>query len=421
MTSEWREYAIGEIGDVVGGSTPSTRIAANFDGEIPWLTPKDLAGVHARFVERGERSLSQRGLDTSSAQLVPAGSVLLSTRAPIGYVAIAANPIATNQGFRSLVLKPEFDSEFVYYWMLANTEVLERHANGSTFKELSGGSLRKIRFSAPPLGEQRAIAHILGALDDKIELSRRTNESLEAIARALFKSWFVAFDPVRAKSEGRDPGLPPHLADLFPDSFEDSELGEIPSGWRVGSVDDEFNLTMGQSPPGDTYNFAGDGVPFYQGRADFGFRFPTRRVYCSAPTRFAKAGDTLVSVRAPVGDVNMASEDCAIGRGLSAVRHYTGSRSYSYRFMHSIADVFAQFEAEGTVFGSIGKREFHAITCVMPPRDLVLAYEMRVSPFDDRVEVNERETGALAARRDALLPKLISGDVRVDAARTPTV
>jgi type I restriction enzyme S subunit len=279
--------------------------------------------------------------------------------------------------------------------------------------------LRTIEIPLPPLSEQRAIAHILGTLDDKIELNRRMSETLEAMARALFKSWFVDFDPVRAKMEGRWrrgeswPGLPAHLYDLFPDRLVESELGEIPEAWEVGCVDDEFDLTMGQSPPGDTYNEAEEGLPFYQGRADFGFRFPTRRVYCTAPTRLAKTGDTLISVRAPVGDINMASEDCAIGRGVAAARHKTGSRSYSYHFMCSLKEVFARFEAEGTVFGSIGKKDFHAIPCVMPPRDLVVEFERRISPLDSRIEVNERESRALAALRDALLPKLISGELLV--------
>jgi type I restriction enzyme S subunit len=273
--------------------------------------------------------------------------------------------------------------------------------------------LRTIEISLPSLPEQRAIAHILGTLDDKIELNRRMNETLEAMAQALFKSWFVDFDPVRAKVEGRDPGLPAEVAALFPRRLVDSELGEIPEGWEVVSVDDEFNLTMGQSPPGDTYNEIGEGLPFYQGRADFGFRFPARRVYCTAPTRFAKAGDTLVSVRAPVGDINMGSEDCAIGRGVAAARHKTGSRSYCYQFMQSIEGVFARFEAEGTVFGSIGKKDFHAIPCGIPPRKLVLAYEARVSPLDDHIEVNERASSTLGALRDALLPKLLSGEIQV--------
>jgi len=205
---------------------------------------------------------------------------------------------------------------------------------------------------------------------------------------------------------------------LFPDSFQDSELGEIPEGWEIGCVDDEFRLTMGQSPPGQTYNEVGDGVPFYQGRADFTFRFPKRRIYCTAPTRFAKAGDTLISVRAPVGDVNIALEDCAIGRGLAAARHRTESRSYTYLFMRGLVDVFARFEAEGTVFGSISKKDFQAIPCVIPPSTVVRVFERLLSPVDGRIEINERESRTLSALRDALLPKLISGEIRVkDAER----
>ncbi len=308
--------------------------------------------------------------------------------------------------------KSELDMRWLYYAI--KHYKLGEVDDGSPIPSTTRSAVYMLDLEVPPSDEQRAVAHILGTLDDKIELNRRMNEMLEAMARALFKSWFVDFDPVRAKVEGRDPGLPQPLADLFPDSFKDSELGEIPEGWRLGSVDDEFDLTMGQSPPGETYNEAGGGLPFYQGCTDFGFRFPTRRIYCTAPTRLGKAGDTLVSVRAPVGDINMATEDCAIGRGVAAVRHKTGSRSYSYQFMQSIEEVFARFEAEGTVFGSIGKKDFHAIACVNPPRELVLAYEARVSPLDDRVDVNERESRTLAALRDALLPKLISGELRLN-------
>ena len=148
--------------------------------------------------------------------------------------------------------------------------------------------LESFNVQAPPdVTEQRAIAHILGTLDDKIELNRRMNETLEAMARALFKSWFVDFDPVRAKMEGRDTGLPQHVAYLFPSRLVASEFGEIPEGWEVGCVDDAFDLTMGQSPPGRTYNETGEGIPFYQGRADFTFRFPARSDRRQASFRFS--------------------------------------------------------------------------------------------------------------------------------------
>ena len=243
----WRTVALGDIADVVGGGTPSTKEPDNFDGDIPWLTPRDLSGAHDRYIERGERSLSLRGLDSSSAKLLPTGSVLLSTRAPIGYVALAKNQIATNQGFRSLLVRDGALPEYLYYWLKLNTEELERHASGSTFREISGSSLKEIRLRLPPLDEQRAIARVLGALDDKIELNRRMSATLEAMARALFKSWFVDFEPVRAKAAGRSSGLPPALDALFPASFEASELGEIPSGWGVRSLDGVAETVRGRS------------------------------------------------------------------------------------------------------------------------------------------------------------------------------
>jgi type I restriction enzyme S subunit len=319
----------------------------------------------------------------------------------------------------ALVIRPRSaatDSAFLRYALQAVISQAAAMNRGAANPLITQGDLGRLEIYHPPLTEQRAIAHILGTLDHKIELNGRINETLEDTARALFESWFVNFDPVGANVERCEPGLPIPIGDLFPDRLEDSELGYIPAGWRVGCLDDEFDLTMGQSPPGDTYNEAGEGLPFYQGRKDFGFRFPTRRVYCTGATRLAKAGDTLISVRAPVGDVNMASENCAIGRGVAAARHKTGGRSYCYQFMRSLHQVFERFEAQGTVFGSIGKKDFHAIPCVVPPRGLVIAFEGHVQPFDSQIEVNEHESRALAALRDTLLPKLISGELRVPQA-----
>jgi type I restriction enzyme S subunit len=322
-----------------------------------------------------------------------------------------------NQRLGKVFIKePEkIDLKYLHYLLCSSgyrQEILAS-ATGTTVKHTSPDRIKRFKFVCPSLFEQRAIAHILGTLDDKIELNRKMNETLEAMARGLFKSWFVDFDPVRAKVKGRHTGLPKHIADLFPDSFEDSELGDIPKGWEIGCVDDEFDLTMGQSPPGESYNNSGDGIPFYQGCTDFTFRFPERRVYCTAPTRFAKAGDTLISVRAPVGDINMASEDCTIGRGVAAARHKTGSKSYTYQFMHGLAEVFERFEAEGTVFGCINKKDFHDIPCVIPKSSVMKAFEGLIAPLDDRIEVNEHECGSLAALRDSLLPRLISGELRV--------
>jgi len=310
------------------------------------------------------------------------------------------------------------DPLFLFYFFRSSIGRQELLKNASTVGTpgiaTPLNSLRSIEVPVPPLSDQQNIARILGSLDDKIELNRQMNETLETIARAIFQSWFVDFDPVWAKVEGRDTGLPSEIAALFPDGFEEVDGREVPRGWGVKPLSDSFNIKMGQSPPGTTYNENGEGIPFFQGRTDFGFRYPSIRVYCTAPTRFAEEGDTLVSVRAPVGDINLTQEKCCIGRGVAAVRHKMGSRSFTYYQMRSFKDIFALFESEGTVFGSIAKTDFNSIECITPPDEIVKKFEEIVFPIDQMIENNEKQSGTLAQIRDALLPKLMSGELRVD-------
>ena len=362
-------------------------------------------------------------------RVVPArGDILYSREGTyFGIAAEVPENIRVCLGQRMVLIRPKkgaIDFRFLCHWL--NSPIMASHIHGyrdgSVAERLNLPTIRALPVVVPPLREQRTIAHILGTLDDKIELNRRMNKTLETMVRSLFKSWFVDFDPVRAMAEGRDPSLPKRLANLFPNSFEDSELGEIPKGWKSSSVGKHFNLTMGQSPPGSTYNEFCDGLPFFQGRTDFGFRFPTRRVFCTAPTRLADAGDSLVCVRAPVGDVNIAIEPCAVGRGVAAVRHLSGSRSFTYHAMHNLGEQFSKFEGEGTVFGSINKTDFERLPFVAPSKVVLDCFEHLASTIDDRVESNEVESRTLATLRDTLLPKLISGELRVnDARRLSTV
>lgn len=315
------------------------------------------------------------------------------------------------------------DPLFVRYYFngAEGQRAIRSIATGSAQPNLNIPNLHSLQIPLPPLAEQKAIAAVLGALDDKIELNRRMNATLEAMARALFQSWFVDFDPVRAKLDGRKPtALDEPTAALFPEHLEDSPLGHIPKGWKAGTVVEGFNLTMGQSPPGDTYNEEGNGLPFYQGRTDFGFRFPTRRIYCTAPTRYAKPGDTLVSVRAPVGDINMANEECCIGRGIAAVRHKSGATSFTYHSMANLYPDFARFEAEGTVFGSINKDSFENLRFVIPPNEIVTAYERQAGPLDRQIRTLENQSRTLATLRDTLLPKLLNGELSVADAGNAT-
>jgi type I restriction enzyme S subunit len=353
------------------------------------------------------------------ARVTPSLGDLLYSREGT-YFGIAAEVPAKTRvclGQRMVLIRPDksrLDFSFLRYWL--NSPIMAAHIHGyrdgTVAERLNLPTIRALPILIPPLAEQKAIAAVLGALDDKIELNRRMNATLEAMARALFQSWFVDFDPVRAKLDGRPPAaLDPATAALFPEHLEDSPLGHIPKGWKAGTVVEGFNLTMGQSPPGDTYNEEGNGLPFYQGRTDFGFRFPTRRIYCSSPTRYAKPGDTLVSVRAPVGDINMANEECCIGRGVAAVRHKSGATSFTYHSMANLYPDFARFEAEGTVFGSINKDSFEKLRFVIPPTEIVTAYESQAGPLDEQIRILENQSRTLATLRDTLLPKLLSGEL----------
>ena len=309
------------------------------------------------------------------------------------------------------------DTRFLKY-ALSGLDI-SGYLTGSTMPKLTQGNMNRISLLTPPLPEQRAIAHVLGILDDKIELNRRMNETLEAMARVLFKSWFVDFDPVRAKMEGRWrcgeslPGLPADLYDLFSDRLVDSELGEIPEGWGVKALGDCFNLTMGQSPPGSTYNDDGNGTPFYQGSTDFGERYPTNRRHCTEPARWAQTEDTLVSVRAPVGEINRAWERCCIGRGVAALRHKSGSAPYTYYAIWAAQSEIGQYEHTGTVFGAIGGQQFKALLMLEPPEETIAELHRIGQDLDRRIRSNVAESRALAMQRDAALPKLVSGEARV--------
>ena len=416
--STWRMSTLDQIGRIITGKTPSSRNSDYFGGDIPFVTPRDFNG--RRRIQSTERHLTEKGSNTVKGALIPSNAVMVSCiGSDMGKAAMAADPCVTNQQINSTVVDSDNDALFVYYNLSNRKGEIRGSAGGSAQPILNKSGFGQLSILLPSLHEQRAIAHVLGTLDDKIELNRRMNETLEEMARALFKSWFVDFDPVRAKMEGRWqrgeslPGLPADLYDLFPDRLAPSELGVIPEGWEVKALGECFNLTMGQSPPGSTYNEQGDGLPFFQGNADFGFRYPERRKYCTAPTRIARPDDTLVSVRAPVGEINMAWEQCCIGRGVSALRHKSGSRSFTYYCLRALQPTLVEYEHSGTVFGAINKRQFEALLVIDSPKALVAFFEIHSREWEDRIRSNTLEGRALAAQRDALLPKLVSGVVGV--------
>ena len=189
---DWKEYKLGDIGTIVGGATPSTKDSSNYDGNIAWITPKDLSNLNCRYISHGERMISQKGFDDCSCRMLPKNSILFSSRAPIGYVAIAQNALCTNQGFKSIIPNNEIvDSLFLYYLLVYYKPVIENMGSGTTFKEVSGSVMKALTVNIPNIDKQKRIAAILSSLDDKIELNSRINGNLEQQAQALFNHYFI--------------------------------------------------------------------------------------------------------------------------------------------------------------------------------------------------------------------------------------
>ncbi len=206
------------------------------------------------------------------------------------------------------------------------------------------------------------------------------------MAQAIFKSWFVDFEPFG---------------------------GVMPDDWREGTLNEIASVTMGQSPDGVSYNQDGIGTVFYQGRAEFGSRFPTRRLFTTQPKRMATKGDVLISVRAPVGDLNVAYESCCLGRGLAGIQSNNDYQSFVLYTMFALKQQLDIFNGEGTVFGSINKNDMASLPVLIPSDEALRQFEKLVSPMDAAIETNYAESCNLQATRDSLLPRLMSGELSI--------
>ena len=399
-----KEVSVTDIVDIYLGGTPKTSIKEYWDGDILWASAKDVANCELKYVEKTEKKITQEGIENSAAKILPKDTILITSRGTVGKICMLPFPMSFNQTCYGLVAKRGVNPLYLFYKLKSLITQINKLSYGTVFDTITKKTFDDLIFTLPSERVQRAIASILGTLDDKIEINRQMNATLEQIGQAIFKHWFVDFEfPNEDGTPYRSSG----------GEMVDSELREVPEGWRVGTLGDICEITMGQSPPGKTYNEIGEGTPFYQGNRDFGFRFPTRRVYCTAPTRFAEEGDILLSVRAPVGNLNVAEERCAIGRGVAALRLKEKQHGYLYYLLRATQSGWNKFEAEGTVFGSANKSDVHGFKVVIPPNKLQEQFGSLVESSDDRIITNEKQSHTLAIIRDALLPKLMSGEIRV--------
>ncbi|MDD5584453.1 MAG: restriction endonuclease subunit S [Candidatus Omnitrophica bacterium] len=391
--SLWKKCKLSQIMEIIGGGTPKTTVPEYWDGDIPWLSVVDFAG-RGRWVYKTEKNITSKGLKESSTKILKKGQLIISARGTVGEIAQIGSDMAFNQSCYGLDGKPDIVlNNFLYYLLKFNIQKLKQNTHGAVFDTITRQTFECIDVDVPPIKEQTAIAKILLYLDSKIELNNQMNKTLESTALAIFKRWFVDFK--------------------FPGHEKTKFVNELPVGWSEGTLIDVCDIVMGQSPPGETYNELDNGVVFYQGNRDFGFRFPTPRVYCTAPTRIAEEGDVLISVRAPVGALNITLEQCAIGRGVAALRMKQYSNGFLFYFLSTRQDLWDRFNSEGTVFGCLNKTEFHKIVLFIPTDVIMRQFDMVVKPIEATIRNNELETRALGSIRDSLLPRMMSGQIRV--------
>jgi type I restriction enzyme S subunit len=403
MAGEWQKTTVGEFAPFAYGKGLPERHRDPF-GDVPVFGSNGIVGFHSKALTSGPTVIIGRKGTVGAVHFSPKGCW----------------PIDTT--FFVVDEDPEL-LRFKYY--LLKSLGLDHMNADSAVPGLNREAAHARSVSVPPRPEQRAIAHILGALDDKIELNRRMSETLEAMARALFKSWFVDFDPVRAKAEGRDPGLPQPLADLFPDSFEDSELGEIPRGWEVkrlpelievnppralrkGEVAPYLDManmpTRGHSPDSVIERFFGSGMRFVNGDT-----LVARITPCLENGKTA-----FVDFLAP-GQIGWGSTEYIVLRSKPPL-----PTEFAYCLARS--DGFRDFAIQ-SMTGSSGRQRVPAESLdhyLLPscPEPIAHAFGRIVASMFARASKASAESRTLAALRDALLPKLISGEVRVkDAER----
>ena len=393
---EWKEV---RLGDVCSELSDGLHKAPKFieKGEYIFVNAKNLYNGYILDNDPTKKTSHEEYLKYKK----PLGkhTILYSIDGTIGNIAkYRGEKCVLGKGACYINCNPEIvESSYLYYQLQSPhfKSYIHLMSTGSTIKHISLKTMRDYVLKMPSLADQRHIASILSSLDRKIELNNKINTDLEEMAQAIFKNWFVDFEPFK---DGK---------------FVNSELGMIPEGWKVGTLDEIADITMGQSPAGNSLNEKGEGMIFYQGSSDFGFRFPSIRVFTTEPKRLAVVNSVLFSVRAPVGDINVTKEECCIGRGVASIKSKYGHDSYLFYTMKSLHKLFDSFDGEGTVFGSINKKTLSAIQILLPSDGIVEQFNDIASSFDNRIRSLSDENSRLSLLRDTLLPRLMSGELEV--------
>ena len=380
--TEWIECTLDKLGEIVGGATPSTKCEDYYGGSIPWITPKDLSSFKGRYITSGERNITEKGLASCSAQMMPKDAVLFTSRAPIGYVAIASQSVCTNQGFKSIVVNEKADPLFVYYLLKYNKDAIEAMGSGTTFKEVSGKTMRAVKVRIPlDVSYQKRIAAVLDSLDTKIENNERINDNLQQQAAALFANFYD-----QAETE-------------------------------VGFTEMIQILGGGTPKTGESSYWNGD-IPFFTPK-DVGFPYTlttektiTEEGLAHCNSRLYPINTVFVTARGTVGKVGLPGVPMAMNQSCYALVGKDTHQLLVYFYTLKAVDRL-KHKASGAVFDAITTRDFEAENIMKLSDDDTKAFLDVAEPIYQAVLNNSIENLRLSELRDSLLPKLMNGEIDV--------
>lgn len=399
-------YKLSEILTLISGGTPKTTNPSYWGGNIPWLSVVDFNNDN-RYVHTTEKTITEEGVQNSSTKILPQGALILSARGTVGALAQLAKPMAFNQSCYGIIAKEQTTNDFLYYLLKDVVEDLQAKGHGSVFNTITRDTFDTIMVNLPSLDEQKRIAEILGSLDDKIELLQKQNKTLEDMAKALFKSWFVDFDAVHAKQKGlpkadimREYHLTEELYDLFPSSFADSPLGPIPSGWEVKPLKDLASITAGKRPK-QVKDIKDDNffIPVYGGN---GIKWWTNVSLYSTPIIITGRVGTL-------GKVYRIYEPVWVSDNALIFEVQKEHFEYLLYMLYTID--FNSFN-RGSTQPLITQSDIKEILVVFG-QDIVQKFHSIIVEYEKKINNNNRQIQTLTELRDTLLPRLISGKIRV--------
>ena len=389
---KWKECTIGDIGTVVGGATPSTKKIENYEnGTIAWITPKDLSNFSGRYISHGERNITETGLKSCSSQLMPKNSVLFTSRAPIGYVAIAENEVCTNQGFKSVVPNENTDFLFLYYLLKYNKDNIENMGSGTTFKEVSGKTMREIIVKVPEtIEEQHKIAEILGTIDDKIEVNEKINKNLEQQVLTLYRNRFI-------------------------DTINDER--------RICCADEYFDISIGKTPPRkETQWFSTNPQEVtWVSISDMG----TCGLYISSSSeqltreaverhnvKIVPDNTVLLSFKLTVGRIAITNGEMTTNE---AIAHFKTDKKEINEYLYCYLKCF-NYQTMGStssIATAVNSKIIKGMPFVVPTDDELIDFHSVAAPMFAKIKANQTESKNLTAVRDIFLPKLMSGELDI--------